>query len=166
METGDRMGVCFVLMPFGQKADPTGRPPIDFDRIYVEAVESAIRAAGLQPVRVHQEVVGRGILEPVSEQLLLSDFVVVDLTNASANIFYEIGVRHATRPNTTLPIFAKHHHLPFEIAPMLAIPYDTGDQNQFTEEHAAQLRDALSGRLSAMAAKGGDVGSLLLHLLP
>jgi hypothetical protein len=31
------------------------------------------------------------------ERLLLCDFAVADLTTANANVFYELGVRHAVR---------------------------------------------------------------------
>ena len=39
--------LCFVLMPFGKKADPTGGEPIDFDRVYDAAVRPALDDAGL-----------------------------------------------------------------------------------------------------------------------
>jgi hypothetical protein len=39
MSTSDNQPLCFVLMPFGSKPDPTGGPNIDFNRIYASAIK-------------------------------------------------------------------------------------------------------------------------------
>ena len=41
-----------------------------------------------------------------SRGLLLSEFVVADPTLTDANVFYELGIRHAAKPFTTVPILA------------------------------------------------------------
>jgi len=51
--------LCFVLMPFGIKADPTGLPDIDFNRIYEAAIKPAIEAAGMIPLRADEGKTGR-----------------------------------------------------------------------------------------------------------
>jgi tetratricopeptide (TPR) repeat protein len=48
---------------------------------------------------------------------------VADLTTANANVFYELGLRHAVRPWTTALLFAEGGRLPFDVAPLRAIPY-------------------------------------------
>ena len=168
MDTSDGTPLCFVLMPFGSKPDSTGGPPLDFDRIYGEAIEPAIRDAGLRPVRADREVVGGIIHKPMFERLLLCDFAVADLTTANANVFYELGVRHATRPRTTLPIFAQHHPILFDVNLLRALPYETGRHNQFTPEHATRLRAALAQRLrelKALTTREGGADSPLFQLL-
>lgn len=107
--------LCFVLMPFGKKKDPAGGPDIDFDRIYEDAIRPGIEAAGLEPVRADEERTGGIIHRAMFERLLLCDFAVADLTTANANVFYELGVRHAARPSTTLAIFASHQKPPFDV---------------------------------------------------
>src|SRR5689334_7444543 len=96
--------LCFVLMPFSKKADPTGGDPIDFDRIYDEAILPGIEDAGLEAIRADEERTGGIIHKAMFERLLLCDYAVADLTCANANVFYELGVRHAVRPATTLAI--------------------------------------------------------------
>ena len=86
--------LCFVLMPFGRKKDPTGRPDIDFNRVYDEGVRPAIEDAGLMPVRADREKTGGIIHKPMFERLMLCEYAVADLTTANANVFYELGVRH------------------------------------------------------------------------
>jgi tetratricopeptide (TPR) repeat protein len=58
------------------------------------------------------------------ERLVLCQFAVADLTLANANVFYELGVRHAVRPHTTVLVYnAGGQRLPFDVAPLRAIPY-------------------------------------------
>jgi hypothetical protein len=114
--------LCFVLMPFGKKPDADGRT-IDFDAVYQELIKPAIEAAELESIRADEEVVGGIIHKPMFERLLLSEFAVADLTTANANVFYELGVRHAVLPATTVLLFGGTTHLPFDVALLRALPY-------------------------------------------
>jgi tetratricopeptide (TPR) repeat protein len=142
--------LCFVLMPFGRKKDPNGGPDIDFDPIYEQAIKPAIEAAGMEPVRADEERTGGIIHKPMFERLLLCDFAVADLTTGNPNVFYELGVRHAARPATTLAIFAKNQNLPFDIGFLRALPYDLAESNAFTSREAGLLQNALTKRLMTL----------------
>src|SRR5690606_1925386 len=39
------------------------------------------------------------------------------------NVFYELGIRHAVKPFTTVSIFEANTKLPFDVAPLRALPY-------------------------------------------
>ncbi|QGZ38098.1 uncharacterized protein DUF4071 [Pseudoduganella flava] len=114
--------LCFVLMPFGRKADAHGRT-IDFDAVYRQAILPAITAAGMESLRADEEAAGGIIHKPMFERLVLCDFAIADLTGANANVFYELGVRHAARPHTTILLFAEGGMLPFDVAALRALPY-------------------------------------------
>src|ERR1700722_7424967 len=114
--------LCFVLMPFGIKSDPNGTP-IDFDAVYQQMIVPAIRSAKLEPLRADEEMSGGIIHKPMFERLVLCEYAVADLTTANANVFYELGVRHAVRPWSTVLIFAGSSRLPFDVAPLRALPY-------------------------------------------
>ena len=114
---------CFVDMPFGKKTDPGTGLEIDFDQIYAKAIRPAVETAGLQCIRGDKEDSGGIIHKAMFARLLLCDFVVADLTTANANVFYELGVRHAARPYTTIPIYAPLSDLPFDVAMVRTIPY-------------------------------------------
>jgi hypothetical protein len=120
--------LCFILMPFGKKKDATGRE-IDFDAVYKQLIAPAVIAAGLEPLRADEEKTGGIIHKPMFERLILCEYAVADLTAANANVFYELGVRHAAKPHTTVLIFAEGSgQLPFDVAQLRAIPYGvTGD---------------------------------------
>ena len=75
----------------------------------------AVRDAELEPLRADEERTGGIIHKPMFERLLLCDYALADLTTANANVFYELGVRHAARPATTMTIFAKQQPIPFDV---------------------------------------------------
>ena len=134
-------------MPFGQKPDPSGGPPIDFNRVYDAALRPGIEEAGMEPIRADEERTGGIIHTPMFERLLLCDYALADLTTANANVFYELGVRHTARPATTLTIYAQHQPIPFDVNFLRSMPYDLGEQNVFDDDHAAALRTAVTNRL-------------------
>ncbi|MFN6337924.1 MAG: TRAFs-binding domain-containing protein [Cyanobacteriota bacterium] len=160
--------LCFVVMPFGVKPDPGGLPDIDFDRLYQTALQPAVEAAGLEPIRADHETTGGVIHKPMFERLLLCDYVLADLTTANANVFYELGVRHTARPSTTLTIFAKHQKIPFDVNFLRSLPYDLGKDNAFGEAEAQALRESVSHRLRELRELAKDqapVDSPLFQLL-
>jgi tetratricopeptide (TPR) repeat protein len=136
--------LCFVLMPFGKKTDSAGLT-IDFDAVYSEVIKPAIADAGLDPLRADEEMTGGIIHKPMFERLILCPFAVADLTTANANVFYELGVRHAVRPSTTVLLFGEGGRLPFDVAPLRALGYAlTGDGRP---ADAPKAREVLRARL-------------------
>src|SRR5437773_11054532 len=114
--------LCFVLMPFGRKQDASGAV-VEFDSIYERLIAPAIEDAELDPLRADEEMAGGIIHKPMFERLILCPFAVADLTTANANVFYELGVRHATRPWSTVLLFAEGGRLPFDVGLLRALPY-------------------------------------------
>jgi hypothetical protein len=95
---------CFVVMGFGKKTDfETGRV-LDLDASYQNLIKPAVEAAGLKCIRA-DEIIHSGLIDiPMYEQLLQADVVVADLSTSNRNAIYEVGVRHALRPYTTVII--------------------------------------------------------------
>jgi hypothetical protein len=115
--------VCFVIMPFGQKPDAAGHL-IDFDAVFREIIAPAVEAAGLEGVRADEEM-GSGIIHKLMyERLLLSDYAVADLSIMNANVYYEVGIRHGTRPASTVLMTAAGSRLPFDLGPARTLLYD------------------------------------------
>ncbi len=146
--------LCFVLMPFGKKPSTAGAL-VDFDAVYAQLIAPAVTAAGLEPIRADEEVAGGIIQKPMFERLLLCPFAVADLTTANANVFYELGVRHAVRPWATVPLFAADGaRLPFDVADLRALPYQlSGDGLPADLEND---RAALAERLQAARQSAAD----------
>src|SRR6476619_7949398 len=95
---------CFVVMGFGKKTDfETGRT-LDLDMSYQNMIKPAVEAAGLKCIRADEIVHSGQIDVPMYEQLLKAEVVVSDLSTSNKNAFYELGIRHALRPFTTVVI--------------------------------------------------------------
>ncbi len=91
-------------MGFGKKTDfETGRV-LDLDQSYLSLIKPAVEAARLKCIRA-DEIVHSGLIDvPMYEQLLKADVVVADISTSNRNALYELGVRHALRPYTTVII--------------------------------------------------------------
>lgn len=134
-------------MPFGRKPVGDGRQ-VDFDAVYIKLIKPAIEAAGLEPLRADEEAAGGMIHKPMFERLTLCEYAVADLTTANANVFYELGVRHAARPWSTVPVFAMGWgQLPFDVNGLRAVPYQLSADGQ--PNNAAVDIEALQARLQS-----------------
>ena len=116
--------LCFVLMPFGKKLDAAGRVT-NFDAVYEKVIGPAVASAGLEPIRADEEKIGGTIHKPMFERLMLCHYAVADITGANPNVFYELGIRHAMRPRSTVIVFGEGTVLPFDIALVRGISYKT-----------------------------------------
>src|SRR5215472_9789036 len=157
--------LCFVDMPFGQKSDLKSGVLVDFDQIYNEAIKPAIEQCGLEALRGDEERTGGIIHSAMFARLLLSEFVVADLTLANANVFYELGIRHAAKPFTTVPILANVSALPFDVALVRAVGYQL-ENGKLTEASAQNLKTELAGRLREAINGLARDDSPLFQLIP
>src|ERR1700736_6314709 len=123
-DLSDPAPLCFVLMPFGRKMDASGRVT-DFDAVYHKVISPAVEGAGLEPVRADEEKIGGTIHKPMFERLMLCHSAVADITGANPNVFYELGIRHALRPRSTVILFREGTVLPFDIVLVRGISYKT-----------------------------------------
>lgn len=137
-------------MPFGKKPHPTGGGPIDFDEIYETALLPAIRAAGLRAHRDDLVAVGGIVQKQIYEALLLCDYAIADLTTQNANVFYELGVRHAVRPSSTLTITALPDSIPFDVRYLRSVRYDLDERNALPVAAAAALSRRVGSELSRL----------------
>ncbi|MBC7933214.1 MAG: DUF4071 domain-containing protein [Rubrivivax sp.] len=97
-------GTCFVVMGFGKKTDFETSRTLDLDKTYKYIIKPAVKDAGLECIRA-DEIVHSGMIDvPMYEQLLNADVVVADLSTSNKNAYYELGVRHALKPYTTIII--------------------------------------------------------------
>jgi hypothetical protein len=134
-ETVELAPLCFVLMPFGKKMDAAGRVT-NFDSVYTKIIAPAVEQAGLEPIRADEEKIGGSIHKPMFERLMLCHYAVADITGANPNVFYELGIRHAMRPRSTVIVFGEGTVLPFDIALVRGIAYKTDGAGEPVEVEA------------------------------
>ena len=125
---------CFVIMGFGTKTDlATGRK-LNLDKSYQALVKPVIENKGMICVRA-DEIPHSGPIDlPMYQQLLTADIVVADLSTANSNALYELGIRHALRPRTTIVISEDQLYYPFDLNHILITKYThLGDSIDYFE---------------------------------
>jgi len=113
---------AFVIMPFGKKKGADGSP-YDFNAIYTLLIKPTLESAGFEPFRADEETTSGDILTDMFQELLLADLCIVDMSIDNANVFYELGIRHAFRKRGIVHIQARRAYMPFDIFNVRTIPY-------------------------------------------
>jgi hypothetical protein len=154
---------CFVLMGFGVKVDYRTNRSLDLDKTY-RVVRAAVEEAGLECIRA-DDIVHSGIIDkPMYENLLAADVAIADLSTSNENAIYELGVRHALKPHTTIVIAEKQFKFPFDLGHLLVRPYEhLGTGIDF--EEAERLKGELVKAIKAITA-GESVDSPVYTFLP
>ena len=109
------MKTCFVIQGFGKKTDYTDGRVLDLDASYA-IIKEAVEAAGLQSIRADEIQHSTVIDVPMYEMLLQADVVIADLSTYNVNAAYELGVRYALRPRTTIVVAEEGFKNPFDIS--------------------------------------------------
>lgn len=113
---------AFVIMPFGRKTGSDGTV-IDFNAIYTQLIKPTLEMAGFEPFRADEETTSGDILTDMFQELLLADLCIVDMSIDNANVFYELGIRHAFRKRGIVHIQAGRAYMPFDVFNVRTIPY-------------------------------------------
>ncbi|MGK7876501.1 MAG: SLATT domain-containing protein [Xenococcaceae cyanobacterium] len=133
---------AFVVMPFGQKKGPDGRW-IDFDSIYHNLIKPALEEAGFKSFRADEESVSGDILTDMLQELLLADLVLADLSIDNANVFYELGVRHALRKRGLIHIQCGRAYMPYDIFNVRTLPYHCDEYGQPDPQNLEKDKQAI-----------------------
>jgi tetratricopeptide (TPR) repeat protein len=152
-------------MPFGKKWDATRTFEIDFDDVYERGIKPAVDREELEVIRADEEQGGGVIHLPMFERLLLAEIAIVDVTNQNANVFYELGIRHAALPRSTIIVTANEKNLPFDIALLRAVPYRLED-GRLSDEAATDLVEAIRSQLKGALKERVIQDSPLFQLIP
>jgi hypothetical protein len=162
------MPTCFVVMGFGKKTDyPTGRV-LDLDKSYKYIIKPAAEAAGYECQRADEIQHSGNINVPMYQQLLTADVVIADVSTYNPNAFYELGVRHALKPYTTITIAEDKLVFPFDIGQVAIRTYHhLGEGIDFgeVERMRGELQKAITV-VGAQAAYDSPVYTFLKDLRP
>jgi hypothetical protein len=125
---------CFVVMGFGVKTDfATGRK-LDLDKSYRLLIKPVVEEQGLLCIRADEIRHAGSIDIRMYQELLTADVVVADLSTANPNALYELGIRHAFRPRTTVVISENKLPYPFDLNHIMINAYThLGDSIDYDE---------------------------------
>ncbi len=105
---------CFVIMGYGPKIDyETGRT-LDLDKTFENLIKPVFDKLKIECFRA-KDIRHTGVIDvPMYEWIYRADIVVADLSTLNANALYELGVRHALKPHTTIVISEDQCKYPFD----------------------------------------------------
>ncbi len=142
---------CFVITGFGPKSDPnnTGRI-VDLDKTFENLIKPVFDELDIECFRA-KEIRHTGIIDvPMYEWIYKADIVVADVSTLNPNALYELGVRHALRPNTTIVISEDQTNYPFDINHTLITQYEhlgkdigVSEAKRFKKELTATVKEVL-----------------------
>jgi hypothetical protein len=149
------MPTCFVIMGYGIKKDYINNRDIDLDKTFKRIIKPVFEGLGFEckrsidyPPGIIDTIMYKGIFN--------ADFVIADISTLNPNALYELGVRHALKPYTTLVICEDqiliNGKLPFDLSHITALAYrhdgkalDIDEVDRFNEV----LKNAVTGMIKA-----------------
>jgi hypothetical protein len=106
---------CFVIIGFGIKTDfETGRR-LNLDRTFENIIKPVFDDLDILCFRACDLEQSGVIDKKMYENILKADFVVADISTLNPNAIYELGVRHALKPNTTIVMAEDKLKIPFDV---------------------------------------------------
>lgn len=133
---------AFVVRSFGTKKG------IDFERVHDELIQPALSRIGAGGSTTGEIIEAGNIREDMFEQLVTADLVIADVSIHNANVFYELGVRHAARSRATVLIRASIDEVPFDLRTDRYLSYDPAAPDAATEQLVRTLNATLAGEQS------------------
>ncbi|NTW12738.1 MAG: DUF4071 domain-containing protein, partial [Anaerolineales bacterium] len=134
---------AFVIMPFGRKKGGDGST-FDFNAIYAQLIKPTLEEAGFEPFRADEETTSGDILTDMFQELLLADLCLVDMSIDNANVFYELGIRHAFRKRGIVHIQAGRAYMPFDVFNVRTIPYHITAEGVPDPQHLEKDKAAIA----------------------
>lgn len=139
---------AFIIRPFGTKQGIKGED-IDFDKVAKELIDPALTRLGVTGRDTIEIVKPGNIHHDMFQRLLTADLVVADVSIHNANVFYELGIRHALRKRRTLLLRTQQDAYPFDLQTYRYLTYDKDDP-------AAALDDLIEALRQAIASEDAD----------
>jgi hypothetical protein len=125
---------CFVVMGFGIKTDYINGRKLDLNKSYRLLIKPVVEAKGIECVRADEITHSGSIDVQMYQELLQADLVIADLSTLNANALYELGIRHALRPFTTIVISENKLSYPFDLNHVVIHSYQhLGDAIDYEE---------------------------------
>lgn len=141
----------FVAMPYKKREgalnhnQPEKLTSIDFDIVWTHLVKPCIPS--YFDCKRADEIGRPGIIDKYYiEWLYEADLVLADITFGNANVYYELGIRHALIKSGTILIAHKDNTFPFDIQNQYVLRYglEVNEVRKFEVELKAAIDNAIS----------------------
>jgi hypothetical protein len=122
---------CFVLMPFESR----------FDIIYGN-IKQALNENDYICNRADEIIGSKPIMNKVLNEILKSQYIIVDLTSSNPNVFYELGIAHTFKDSQNIILLKqKNEKIPFDITHLNHIMYEFNNIKYLTSNLLQTLND-------------------------
>ncbi len=150
---------AFVIRGFDKKKDKDGQV-IDFEHVHAALIAPALVRCGLAGSTTVEVVDPGNIRADMFALILQADIVICDITVHNANVFYELGVRHALRKKHTVLIKGdpSADTTPFDLSTDRYLKYSIADP--------ASALDALLATLQAALRSTRETDSPIFLMMP
>jgi hypothetical protein len=145
---------CFMIMPYGKKptqaeAGPDIPAVIDFNALWDQAYVPIIESLGFEPVRADQDS-GALIVKQMMERLYFADLVLAEMTIPNGNVYYEVGIRHASQKTGCVLLAAKWSKQLFDVDQMRMLRYPLSE-GSITEATAKAIVESIKDPIQKLA---------------
>jgi hypothetical protein len=136
----------FVIRGFGTHRDSSGAE-INFDQVHDRLIRPAMERCGLEGGTTGQVVEAGNIREDMFVLIVEADVVICDITIHNANVFYELGIRHALRKKHTVLIKGDptSDTTPFDLSTDRYLKYPVHNPSDALDSLVAAIRAGLNG---------------------
>ncbi|GLB47273.1 hypothetical protein WR164_12520 [Philodulcilactobacillus myokoensis] len=154
----------FVIMGYGKKMDYYKDPnnkntksKVDLDKIYNNLITPSLHDMNIQGLRGDEISNSEVIDKDMFELLLGCEIVVADITTLNSNAMYELGVRHALKPYSTIILTSDDCNLPFDISHNRVFKYSLRDirNEEKLKQTKIKLNRMLKSAIKKVNLKGG-----------
>jgi hypothetical protein len=133
--------ICFMVMPF--------RPELNFLFLFLQRYLE--ESHGLRVRRGDTSILTKALMEKIEAEIQSADLIIGDITYASPNVFYELGIARANRKPIIFMTQDDPKQAPVDLRQFEFIQYDLARD----QELIAKLNNAIQSTL------GGDYAVLL-----
>lgn len=142
---------AFIVRPFNVKQE------VDFERVHNELIKPALEELKISGDTTAAIIEQGNIREDMFSKLLTADLVIADISIHNANVFYELGIRHALQDKRTFLIRCQKDEVPFDLKTDRYLSYDA-------ENPAKCLPQLIAGLKATISSDKAD--SPVFYMLP
>lgn len=138
------MAQVFVIRPFNEKKDSSGTE-FNFEDVHNQLIEPAIKDRGFSGSTTGEIVEPGNIREDMFALIIEADLVICDVTIHNANVFYELGIRHALRKKRTILIRdeSSADKIPFDLLTDRYLAYDAKSPEETKDKLVEMIESAM-----------------------
>lgn len=138
------------MIGYGIKTDPATGRNLNLDNTYNSIIKPVFEDLRVNCFRA-KDILHSGIIDsPMYEWILKADLVLADLSTLNPNVLYELGVRHALRPFSTIVISEDKLKYPFDLSHTLIDPVYHHLGEDIGVQEASRFKQELKKKVKAV----------------